>query len=165
MPTAHELRRFTAEEANQGVATDSSFFYAIADHAIGKYDKQTGKRVAQWKGDPPAFIHINSCFAVRTELVCAMSNFPGVPMISSIERFDRATLRHAGTHAFGPGHGLLTWIDWHDGSLWACFANYGGRGGEPEHNHRSTALVRYKANSISRSHGCSRTMFLTALAT
>ena len=93
----------TMQEANQGVATERDFFYAIADHDIGKYSKQTGKRVAQWHGEPPAFIHINSCSAVGTELVCAMSNFPGVPMISSVERFDRATLRHTGTHALGPG--------------------------------------------------------------
>ena len=141
-PEAHELRRFTAEEAHQGVATDADFFYAIGDHEIGKYSKQTGKRVAQWKGEPPSFIHINSCSAWKTELVCAMSNFPGVPMTSSVERFDRATLKHTGTHAFGPGRGSLTWIDWHQGSWWACFANYDGRGGEPPRDHRSTLLVR-----------------------
>ena len=142
-PEAHELRRFSAEEANQGVATDEHFFYAIADHEIGKYDKETGKRVAQWKGEPPAFIHINSCSAVKGDLVCAMSNFPGVPMTSSVETFDRATLRHTSTHALGPGHGSLTWIDWHAGSWWACFANYDAKGGEPGRDHRSTVLVRY----------------------
>lgn len=113
---AREIRRFAAEEAHQGVATDANFFYAIADHAIGKYDKKTGERVAEWKGKPPAFIHINSCSAVKAELVCAMSNFPGMPMISSVERFDLASLRHLGTHAFGRGRGSLTWIDWHEGS-------------------------------------------------
>lgn len=140
---AREVRRFQAEEAHQGVATDERYFYAIADHEIGKYNKATGKRVGGWKGEPPAFIHINSCTAVKTELVCAMSNFPGVPMISSVERFDRATMRHTGTHSFGPGHGSLTWIDWHRGSWWACFANYDGKGGEPGRDHRSTVLVRY----------------------
>lgn len=140
---AHELRRFSAAEAKQGVATDADFFYAIADHEIGKYDKETGKRVAQWSGEPPAFIHINSCSAIKTELLCAMSNFPGTPMISSVERFDRATLKHTGTHAFGSVHGSMTWIDWHAGSWWACFANYDGRGGDPGHDHRSTVLVRY----------------------
>jgi hypothetical protein len=59
-PAAHEIRRFTAEEANQGVASDANFFYAIDDHAIGKYSKATGKRVAHWQGEPPTFIHINS---------------------------------------------------------------------------------------------------------
>lgn len=144
-PEAIELRRFTAEEARQGVATDERFFYAIADHEIGKYDKQTGKKLAEWKGEPPAFIHINSCSVKGAELVCAMSNFPGVPMISSVERFDKATLRHTGSHAFGPTHGSLTWIDWYDGSWWACFANYDGKGGEPGRDHNSTVLVRYDA--------------------
>lgn len=145
---AHEIRRFTAEEANQGVATDADFFYAVADHDIGKYSKQTGQRVAQWKGEPPAFIHINSCSALKSELVCAMSNFPGVPMTSSVERFDRATLKHSGSHAFGPGRGSLTWIDWHQGSWWACFANYDGRGGEPPRDHRSTLLVQFTGSFV-----------------
>ncbi len=144
-PTAHEIRRFSAEEANQGVATDANFFYAIDDHAIGKYSKATGKRVARWQGQPPAFIHINSCTAIGTELVCAMSNFPGVPQISSVEYFDRATLKHLRSHSFGRGRGSLTWIDWHNGSWWAGFANYDGHGGEPPRDHRSTLLVRMNA--------------------
>ncbi len=77
-----------------------------------------------------------------------MSNFPGVPMISSMERFDRSTLKHVGTHAFGPGRGSLTWIDWHEGSWWACFANYDGRGGEPPRDHRSTVLVRFNEQFV-----------------
>lgn len=125
------------------MATVRDFFCAIADHEIGKYEKATGKRVAQWKGEPPALIYINRCTVIKAELVCAMSNFPGVPMIRSVERFDRATLRHTGSHAFGPGHGSMTWIDWHEGSWWVCFATYDGNGGEPGRDHRSTVLVRY----------------------
>lgn len=145
---ATELRRFTAAEANQGVATDKDSVYAIADHEIGKYSKATGKQTAHWQGAPPDFIHINSCSVVQAELVCAMSNFPGVPQTSSVERFDPATLKHLGTHAFGPGRGSLTWIDWHAGSWWACFANYDGKGGEPPRDHRSTVLVRFSKEFV-----------------
>lgn len=145
---ATELRRYPAAEAKQGVATDRDSFYAIADHEIGRYSKATRQRLAHWLGQPPAFIHINGCSVVNRELVCAMSNFPGVPQTSSVERFDPVTLRHLGTHAFGPGRGSLTWIDWHAGSWWACFANYDGKGGEPPRDHRSTVLVRFSRDFV-----------------
>ena len=45
-----ELRRFKAAEANQGVAVDAEFFYAIDNHAIGKYRKDTGARWV-WLGE------------------------------------------------------------------------------------------------------------------
>lgn len=143
MPQAKELRRFPAEEANQGVATDREYFYAIADHDIGKYRKTDGVRVAEWHGQPPQFIHINSCTVMATELVCAMSNFPGVPQVSSVERFQISDLKHVGSTPLGTGRGSLTWVEWHDNSWYACFANYDGRGGEPPRDHRATVLVRY----------------------
>lgn len=139
---AVEVRRVAAAEADQGVATDGKFFYAISNHEIGKYDKVSGRRVGGWRGDPAVYIHINSCSVVRSDLVCAMSNFPGVPMGSSVEFFSTATLKHLRSHSFGPGRGSLTWIDWHNGHWWACFANYDGKGGEPLRDHLSTVLVR-----------------------
>ncbi|MEK6397420.1 MAG: hypothetical protein V4734_04980, partial [Terriglobus sp.] len=104
---AKELRRIPAAEADQGVATDARFLYAIEDSRIGKYDKATGKRVGLFEGDPKVFIHMNSCSVIAAQLVCAMSNFPNLPMISSVEWFSTATMKHARSHSFGPTRGSL----------------------------------------------------------
>jgi hypothetical protein len=142
-PAAVEVRRLPAEEARQGPAADRRHIYAISNSAIGKYDRRTGKRIAAWAGDPRLFKHMNSCAVVGPALVCAASNYPETPMASSVEWFDTKTLRHVRTRSLGPGRGSLTWLDWHDGSWWAGFANYDGKGGEPGRDHRSTMLVRY----------------------
>jgi hypothetical protein len=140
---ATEIERFPAEEAHQGVVADARFVYAIANATIGKYDRRTRRRVALWKGDPRRFKHMNSCSLIGRHLVCALSNYPAVPMASSVEWFDARTLRHVRSHDLGQGRGSLTWVDWHDGGWWACFAHYDGRGGEPGRDHRATVLVRY----------------------
>jgi len=53
-----EVRRFATEEATQGVAVDERHFYAISNRRIGKYEKDTGRRVGGWDG--PADGPINS---------------------------------------------------------------------------------------------------------
>lgn len=140
---AVEVKRFAAEEARQGVAADERYVYVNANSAIGKYDKRTGKRVAFWAGDPKLFVHMNSCAVVARELVCAASNYPAVPMASSIEYFDPVRMRHIRSRSLGPGRGSLTWLDRHDGSWWAVFANYDGKGGEPGRGPEHTVLVRF----------------------
>jgi hypothetical protein len=140
---AKVIARFTAAEARQGVAVDDRYFYAIDNNAIGKYDKRTGKAVAHWQGDRRLYPHINSCDIERGELVCAASNHPGVPMASVVEIFDTATLKHVRSIALPPYPGSLTWIERHDDSWYALFANYdAGHGGEPGHDHRWTLLMR-----------------------
>ena len=143
-----ETKRFPAPEARQGVAAAGRFVYAIDDSAIAKYDPATGKRVARWRGDPKRFRHLNSCTLVERNLICAGSNYPDVPMASSVETFDAETLRHIATRNLGRGRGSLTWLDLHKGSWWACFANYDGKGGEPGRDHRATTLVRYSPDFV-----------------
>ena len=138
-----EVDRFEAEEARQGVVADKRYVYAISNAQIGKYDRVTRKRVALWQGDPQLFKHMNSCILKGPQIVCAASNYPDVPQASSIEWFDAVRMRHVRSHSLGPGRGSLTWLDWHDGSWWACFANYDNKGGEPGRDHRLTTLVRY----------------------
>ncbi|MBO1326682.1 hypothetical protein K2X14_09270 [Acetobacter sp. TBRC 12305] len=140
--SASIVRSIPTQEAGQGVANDEHFIYAINNSAIGKYDRRTGQRVALWQGDPALYRHINSCQIHDGKLVCAMSNFPASPMTSSVEWFDPATMRHIGSHSFGPGTGSLTWIDWHDGNWWACFANYDVEGSDGGRDHRATVFVR-----------------------
>ena len=86
--------RIPAEEANQGVASDGTYVYAIDNDRIGKYEIATGKRIAGWQGERTLFPHMNSCTVVKHELVCAASNYPAVPQTSAVEIFDTRTLRH-----------------------------------------------------------------------
>ncbi|PZU07986.1 hypothetical protein [Sphingomonas sp.] len=143
LPAVTEVARFSAEEARQGVVADGKYVYAISNAEIGKYDRRTHELVERWRGDPARFRHMNSCILAGRQLVCAASNYPEVPQASSIEWFDAGRLSHVRTLSLGPGRGSLTWLDWHEGSWWACFANYAGKGGEPGRDHRYTTLVRY----------------------
>lgn len=140
---AQILSRLPAPEARQGVAVDGAYVYAIGDSEIGKYDRGTGQRVAQWSGDPASFPHLNSCAVIGTELVCASSNYPATPMSSTIEVFDPVSMTHLRSTPLGRQPGSLTWVDRKDGSWWACFANYDDRGGEPGRDHRFTTLLRF----------------------
>ncbi|RVT91175.1 hypothetical protein [Sphingomonas crocodyli] len=142
-PAVTETFRMKAEEAHQGVVADKRYIYAISNAEIGKYDRKTGQRVARWQGDPKLFVHMNSCILDRAMLICAASNYPQVPQASSIEWFDTRKMAHVKTRSLGPQRGSLTWLDWHDGSWWAAFANYDNKGGEPARDHKLTTLVRY----------------------
>ncbi len=147
-PLAGEVQRIAAPEARQGVAATATDVYAIDNSQIARYDRRTGRRTALWTGDPEIYKHLNSCALVDRRLVCAASNYPEVPMASSVETFDPTTLRPLGRRNLGLGRGSLTWLDWHAGSWWACFAHYDGRGGEPGRDHRSTVLVRYSRDFV-----------------
>ncbi len=138
------IRQFRAEEANQGVAVDEYFFYAIGTKEIGKYDKFTGERVAHWEAsnDQP-IIHLDSGVIVGNCLYCAHSNYPNLPMVSSIEIWDTNTLEHIGNHSFGISEGSCTWVDRYDRYWWVCFAHYNEKGGYPEKDNRWTVLVKY----------------------
>ena len=144
-PTATELRRMPAVEAHQGVAADRRSVFAIDNSTIARYDRRTGRRMATWRGDPARFPHLNSCTRHDDALVCAGSNYPAVPMASQMLWFDTVTLKLRQVRELGRAPGSLTWLDWHDGSWWACFANYDAKGGEPGRDHRATTLVRYDA--------------------
>ena len=140
---ARPVGTWPAAEARQGVAADAHYFYAIDNNRIGKYDKGTGRPIAHWQGDPKLYPHMNSCVVQQRRLVCAASNHPSVPMASSVEVFDTATLKHIGSTALPPYRGSLTWIERHDGSWYALFANYdAAHGGELGHDHRWTLLIQ-----------------------
>lgn len=139
-----EVRRFAAPEAAQAVAVDRDHIYAIGNHVIAKYDKSTARRVAEWhceRGKP--LIHLNSGIVRNGVLYCAHSNYPGVPMVSSIERFDVRTLRHVGSFSFGIGAGSATWVDFHKGHWFVTFGHYANRAAEPGRDPRWTSLVQF----------------------
>jgi len=139
-----ELRRIPATEARQGVAADAEFFYAIDNHSLGKYRKDTGERVAGWEcpeGKP--LTHLNAGIVYEGKLYGAHSNFPGVPMLSSVEIWDTKTMRHIGSHSFGRADGSLTWIDRRHDRWIACFVHYGKKGGEPGRGPEWTRIVEF----------------------
>jgi 3-phytase len=144
--TATLVGRWPAPEARQGVAVDATAFYAIDNRAIGKYDKTSGQKIAEWKaGTGEPFIHMNGGVIIGDELLCPHSNYPATPMVSSIEVFDATTLRHKRSQALGEGRGSITWVDFHDGSWWVAFAHYTLNGGEPGKGSEMTTLRRFDA--------------------
>ena len=140
---AEPVRRIAAPEAHQGAAADRDAVYAISNADIGKYDRETGRKIAEWHGDKAVFRHINSCTVTGRELMCAASNFPGVPMESQVHWFDTRSMTLLRSRPLGHGYGSLTWVIPHGGQYWACFANYMGHGGEPGRDNSFTTLVRY----------------------
>ena len=139
-----ETRRFPAPEARQGVAADDKYLYVISNYSLGKYHKDTGERVSGWecpKGEP--LTHLNAGIVRKGRLYCAHSNFPAVPMLSSVEIWDTATMKHVGNHSFGRTDGSLTWIDRRNGRWIACFVHYGNKGGEPGRGPEWTRLVEF----------------------
>jgi len=139
-----ELRRYPdIREAGQGAAAAGDDFYAVVNTRLGRYAKAGGTKLAEWAGDPTLFVHLNACLVHAARLMCAHSNFPHVPMVSSVEVFDPLTLAHVDSISLGEQIGSLTWIDWKDGAWWALFANYNERGGQPGRDHTTTTLVRF----------------------
>jgi hypothetical protein len=64
-------------------------------------------------------------------------------MLSSVEIWDTATLRHSRSVSFGRTDGSLTWLDRRDGRWIACFVHYGKKGGEPGKGPEWTRLAEY----------------------
>ncbi|MCG9895077.1 MAG: hypothetical protein MH204_06345 [Fimbriimonadaceae bacterium] len=142
-PAPKVLRKFPADEAQQGVAVDRDSVFVIGNRVIGRYDRRTGRRLARFEspaGGP--LIHMNGGIVLDGKLYCSHSNFPGVPMVSSIEIFDPKTLRHLGSQSFGVDAGSLVWMDRRDGNWWVCFGHYNGRGGQPGVTNESSVLVK-----------------------
>lgn len=144
---ARQVREYAAPEARQGVAVDASHIYAIVNTIIAKYDKQTGALVSRWtspRGGP--IRHINSCYAADAKLWCANSNFPEVPMGSSIEIFDSETMTHLQSHSLGLlDEGSLTFFEPCQDGFLAGFAHYEGSGGTGYKSSRYGSIVTYDA--------------------
>ncbi len=139
-----DTRRYPAAEAIQGVAVDRDCFYAINNFAIGKYEKATGRKVAEWKGERGGpIIHLDGGAIVNGKLWCPHSNFPATPMISSIEVWDAKTLRHIESHPLGFEPGAANWVLWRDNAWWVGFANYVGTGGVPGRGNEYSYVARY----------------------
>lgn len=132
MPEVEAHLVYDAPEARQAVATDSQFFYVVGNSRIGKYDRETGERVARWEETEGGPIqHLNSGVVVDGRLYCANSNYPEIPMVGSVEIFDTETMRHVDSFSFGLIGGSLTWIDYLDGQWYAGLGMYTDAKAEP----------------------------------
>ena len=141
---ATELARWDIPEANQGVAVDAEHFYGIGNRVLVKHRKADGVRVSQWSGprNGPIF-HYNAGYVDGTKLTLAHSNFPQLPMASSLEIHDTRSLQPIATHSMGIRLGSLTWAVRHKGSWWACFANYNDSGTTPGFDQRWTYVGQF----------------------
>ncbi|MCI0516036.1 acetylxylan esterase, partial [candidate division KSB1 bacterium] len=123
---------------------DDKFVYVIGTREIGKYEKETGKLVAEWREQPDGLIlHLDSGIILKDRLYCAHSNYPALPMTSSVEIWDTRTLQPVGSHSFGIQWGSCTWIDRFDGFWWAVFANYDQFHTSLLKDNRWTTLVKF----------------------
>ena len=140
---ANELKRLQVKEAKQGVAVDLQFFYVINNTSITKHSKQNGSLVQSWNDSTGLLKHLNSGLILENRLYCAHSNYPNKPMSSSIEIFDKNTLKHLASHSFGFFPGSATWIDFYGGHWWVAFANYSDKNSDNGRDNRWTTLVKF----------------------
>lgn len=140
---AKELRRFQLKEVKQGVAVDATHFYVINNTSITKHAKADGKPVTAWKDTTGLLKHMNSGVVLDGKLYIVHSNYPTVPMLSSLEIFDARSLRHIGSHSFGFLPGSATWADFHEGFWWVAFANYSDKASAEGRDNRWTMLVKF----------------------
>lgn len=120
------VRKVNSTDANQGVAVDSNYFYTIDDHSITKHNKSTGDPIQQWYGELGGSItHLDGGTVINGTLYCPHSNYPGIPITSSIEMWNVTTMEHIGSHSFGIYRGSMTWLDQDSNGTWyGTFANY-----------------------------------------
>lgn len=143
--TAETVKEYPAPEADQGVAVDADFFYAVDNAEIAKYRREDGVRIDGWKLERPDIIrHINSCLADAGSLICANSNYPKKPMASSVEVFDAGKLQPLSSHSLGVrDEGSLTWVDRIPGGWIAGFAHYDGPNGTGYKDHSASSVVTF----------------------
>lgn len=91
-------------------------------------------------------MHLNGGLIQDGQLVLAHSNFPQLPMASSLEYFDPASVRPVKSVSLGIRHGSLTWAEKKDGFWWACFAHYNDQGTGPGTDNRSTMVGKFDEN-------------------
>ena len=143
------VQRFEADNAYQAVAVGQDAFYAISNVRLTRHDKNTGGALQQWDDSSQLsspLIHLDSGVVLDKKLYSAHSNYPGWPMMSSVEVWDLTNMQHIKTHNFGVMLGSFTWLDRHNGSWWGAFANYDivQRGmTEPYGETRNTVLVQF----------------------
>ncbi len=139
----YEIKRFNAYYAWQGVAVDKHHFYAIDNNHISKFTLD-GDSVTTWyESNKNKICHINSGFVQGGKLYCAHSNYPQVPMASSIEVFDTKSMKHVETVSLGIDVGSCVWITPGKKCRYVFFAHYADIGSEKGKDVSWSQLVQY----------------------
>lgn len=142
-PKYKEVKRFRAHHAVQGVAVDKKYVYAIQNNHISKFT-QDGDSITTWhEPNKEKIRHLNSGIVIGHKLYCAHSNYPKVPMASSIEVFDTRTLQPIESISLGRNIGSCTWIVPGRGCWYVFFAHYDKSGGEPGKDASWAQLVKF----------------------
>ena len=141
------LKVYQAAEANQGVAAGSGHFFAVDNAVLAKYEIRTGKLVDRWAGPANGPIrHMNSCLVDAGRIWCANSNYPQIPMGSSIEIFDPVSMTHVASRSLGMrDEGSLTWFDRYGAGWIAGFSHYDKNGGVAFKDHSFSSVVTFDA--------------------
>ncbi len=139
-----KLREIALAEARQGIAVDARSIYAIDSRAVAKYEKQSGRLIKRWQASPAhPLIHLDSGVVHEAKLYCGHSNYPALPMSSSVEIWDCESLEHIGSHDLGSNWGSCTWIDRFDDRWWGVFGHYDRFAAQNGKDNRSTVLVQF----------------------
>lgn len=142
-PKYKEVKRFHAKYANQAVAVDNKYVYTIQNNHISKFTHD-GDSITTWsQPDKNIIRHINSGIVIGHKLYCAHSNYPKVPMASSIEVFDTRTMKHIETISLGRNIGSCTWVVPGKKCWYVFFAHYDKNGGEPGKDASWSQLVKF----------------------
>lgn len=142
-----ELVRFSAPNATQAVSADKDHIYTISNTRIIKRAKSDQSIVDSWEGDPKGPIsHLNSGYIEDGIMYCASSNYPKVPMASSIEIFDLEKMQHIGNHSWGIYIGSCTWIDRVEDYWYAMFVHYENYAQEGNKGVAYTSLLQFDSS-------------------
>ncbi len=136
-------KMFETFDARQAVAVDARHFYAVNNFRITRHNKETGEPLLQWDGvsdETGPLIHLDSAMILEGKLYAAHSNYPIWPMVSSIEVWDTASMKHEASHSFGIQLGSITWIDRHDDFWWGGFGNYDKVQDDQDHAYGETRM-------------------------
>ena len=140
---AEVVRRFHAAEANQAVAVDADFFYAIDGAAIGKYDKRSERASL---GGTTARGRSRTSIAGSSSAASSTARIRTIPRRQWSARSKCSTPIAWGTSAAfhcRRGSGRPPRVEHAHDAWWVTFANYAGRGGEPGKGPETTKLVRF----------------------
>lgn len=136
-----EVQRFHAKYAHQGVAVDSKHFYAIQNNHITKYTLD-GDSITTWtEPNKERIRHMNSGIVIGHKLYCAHSNYPQIPMASSIEVIDTRTMRPIESIPLGNEIGSCTWAVPGKKCWYVFFAHYDK--GEPGKDASWSQLIQF----------------------
>ena len=139
----HAVKRYSAYYATQGVAVDKHHFYAIENNHITKFTL-AGDSITTWhEPNKDKIRHINSAFVKGHRLYCTHSNYPLVPMASSVEIFDTRTMQPVESISLGIDIGSCVWFTPGKDCWYAFFAHYSGGGKEPGKDVSWSQLVKF----------------------